>query len=149
MLASLAAKGYVVASIAYRFQNEAPSPAAIQDVKSALRWMRVNAAKYNIDKNRGLTWGPSAGGQLSTLAAVSCGVAALEPPKESGGTSTTVEIQRSAPVGADAESDCVQAAVGWYGVYDFTGESMTNTPYLGCKTPACAEERNPLRRYSM
>jgi acetyl esterase/lipase len=102
VLAALAARGYVVASVEYRLSGEAPFPAAEQDVKAAIRWLRSQASTYQIDRTRGLIWGASAGGQLAALAATSCGVAALEP------------------VGAPAESDCVQGAVSWYGVFDFS-----------------------------
>jgi hypothetical protein len=80
VLAALAAKGYVVASLDYRLVGDEIAPAAIQDTKAAIRFLRANAAKYNVDKNRGLTWGPSAGGQLAALAATSCGATALSPP---------------------------------------------------------------------
>ncbi len=80
VLAALAAKGYVVASLDYRLLGDEIAPAAIQDTKAAIRFLRANAAKYNVDRNRGLTWGPSAGGQLAALAAASCGVTALSPP---------------------------------------------------------------------
>ena len=75
VLAFMASKGYVVASVSYRLTREARFPAAIQDVKAAIRFLRMNASKYNIDKSRGATLGVSAGGQLASLAAVSCGAA--------------------------------------------------------------------------
>jgi acetyl esterase/lipase len=93
VLASLAARGYVVSSLSYRLLGEAPFPAAIQDVKAAIKFLRANAGKYGIDKSRVLVWGGSAGGHLTALAATTCGVAALEPVV----TGTLA-----------AESDCVQ-----------------------------------------
>jgi acetyl esterase/lipase len=80
VLASLAGRGYVVASLNYRLSAEAPSPAAEQDIKSAVRWLRANAARFSVDKRRIGIWGGSAGGQLAALAGTSCGVSALEPP---------------------------------------------------------------------
>jgi acetyl esterase/lipase len=103
VLASLAARGYVIASVEYRLSGEAIFPAAIEDVKAAIRWLRANAAKYGIDPARALTWGVSAGGHLAALAAVSCKAAALEPAQTPG---------------AAKASDCVQGAVAWYGVFD-------------------------------
>ena len=144
VLASLAAKGYVVASLDYRLLGDEIAPAAIQDTKAAIKFLRANAAKYNVDKARGLTWGPSAGGQLAALAATSCGVAALAPPPrpargrgpasgrgQNPGGALTVETAAAPPTGMDAESDCVQAAVGWYGIYDFTTMNGGGA-YLGC-----------------
>ena len=46
VLAAMARRGYVVAAVTYRFSGEAPSPAAPQDVKAAIRWLRANAAKF-------------------------------------------------------------------------------------------------------
>jgi len=113
VLASLAAKGYVVASVDYRLSGEAKFPAAVQDIKAAIRWLRTNAATYRVDKNRGLVWGPSAGGHLAALVAMSCGAAELEPvvPQAPRGQAQTTSA-------ATLESDCVQAVVGWYGIYD-------------------------------
>ena len=113
VLASIAAKGYVVASVNYRLSGEARFPAAEHDVKSAIRWLRANADKYRIDKARFAVWGASAGGHLAALTATSCGVAELEPPVPPAGRG-----QAAAPA-KPPESDCVQAAVPWYGVFDF------------------------------
>jgi acetyl esterase/lipase len=79
VLASLSAKGYVVASIEYQLSGEAKFPAQAQDVKAAIRWLRFNASKYGMDQTRAVTCGVSAGGHLARLAAVSCKTAALEP----------------------------------------------------------------------
>jgi acetyl esterase/lipase len=104
VLASFAARGYVVAGLTYRFFYEAPFPAAEQDVKTAVRWLRANAATYGIDKTRMVTWGVSSGAQLATLTAAACGVTALAPATQPG---------------LAGESDCVQGAVSWYGIFDF------------------------------
>lgn len=101
VLALLAGKGYVVASVNYRLSGEARFPAAEQDVKAAIRWLRSHAAAYHIDQRRVVIWGVSAGGHLAALTATSDGAAALAPP--------------AGPV----ESDRVQGAVVWFGVFDF------------------------------
>ncbi|TLZ04186.1 MAG: alpha/beta hydrolase, partial [Gammaproteobacteria bacterium] len=54
VLASLAARGYVVASVEYRLSSEARFPAAVQDLKAAIRWLRSQASAYGIDRSRGL-----------------------------------------------------------------------------------------------
>lgn len=133
VLASLAGRGYVVASLSYRLSAEAPSPAAEQDVKSAVRWLRTNAARFGIAKEHIGIWGGSAGGQLAALAGTSCGVQALEPP-------TT---DAKAPV----ESDCVQGVVAWYGVFDFmplaknVAAPAPVARYLGCEGSACTDDK--------
>jgi len=70
--------GYAVASIDYRLSGEAPFPAQIEDCKAAVRWLRANAAKYNLDADRIGAWGHSAGGHLSALLGTSAGVQELE-----------------------------------------------------------------------
>ena len=96
-----AADGYAVACINHRLSNQAKFPAQIQDCKAAVRWLRANAAKYNLDPNRFATWGGSSGGHLATLTGTS-------------GGSKEFEI-----IGGNAEiSDCVQAVVDWFGPTD-------------------------------
>lgn len=149
VLASFAARGYVVASIQYRLSGEAPFPAAIQDVKNAIRWLRANAKTYGIDTQRFVTWGVSAGGQLAGLAAVSCGVAELEPPAATGrrGGAAALDAPPAVP-----PSDCVQGAVLWYaasnlempdrGAATAAGPRGRGGPnaYLGCTPPNCTAQ---------
>ena len=80
LLASIAARGYVVASVNYRLAGEAHFPAAVIDVKTAIRYLRDHAGDYNLDGTRFAAWGVSAGGHLAAMIGVTCGVAALEPP---------------------------------------------------------------------
>ncbi len=136
-LAALAAKGYVVASVNYRLSGEAHFPAAIQDVKSALRWLRGHAGDYNIDTTRIMAWGAEAGGQIAAMVGTSCGVAALEPAADAKSKATLA-------------SDCVQGVIDWYGPADLaswdTGGAHPSEPgapthlgaYLGCEAADCA-----------
>jgi acetyl esterase/lipase len=123
VLADLAARGYVVASLNYRLSGEARFPAAADDVDAAIRWLKGHAADYGIDKTRVAIWGGSAGGQLAALAATDC-----------------------TPSAAGKESDCVQAAAIWYGVFDFAalpqrapppGQPVAENAYLGCRIAEC------------
>ncbi|NWK99020.1 alpha/beta hydrolase [Sphingobium lactosutens] len=129
VLADLSARGYVVASLEYRLSGEAPFPAAIDDVRTAIRFLKANAGRYGIDAGHVAIWGGSAGGQLAALAALDCG---------------------HGPTGADKSnegvSDCVQAAVGWYGVYDFAtmpkdGTLRAEHRYLDCSKDNCPADR--------
>jgi acetyl esterase/lipase len=63
----LAKDGYVVASVEYRLSNVATFPAQIEDCKAAIRWLRANAEKYQLDPNRIGAFGRSAGGHLVAL----------------------------------------------------------------------------------
>ena len=127
-LAGLAAQGYVIASVNYRLSGEARFPAALQDVKSAIRWLRARAGEYNIDTTRVAVWGASKGGQLASLAGVACGVPLFAP----GGD-------------AAAPSDCVQAVINWYGATDLraladakkTGADAQDGEVFGCETTNC------------
>lgn len=59
--------GYAVASINYRLTGLIEFPAEIEDCKSAIRFIRAKAEKYNIDPERIGVWGSSAGGHLAAL----------------------------------------------------------------------------------
>lgn len=128
VLAALAKEGFVVASVEYRFAGEAHLPAQLQDVRAALRFLKDHANEYGIDPTRVAIWGGSAGGHLAALAALSCGVATLDAAPAAPG------------------SECVQAAVTWYGVFDFAplvaGGQGPPMQLLGCdKGAACAADR--------
>ena len=140
VLASLAARGYVVASVSYRFSREAPFPAAIQDVKAGIRWLRARATTYNIDPKRAAIWGQSAGGHLAALAGVSCNVAALEPGARIVPGTANVETVASTAAGSDQASDCVQAVVGWFGIYDFSTLPKRSSPPPGMPPGPSAED---------
>lgn len=92
-------RGYAVASVNYRLSTEAHFPAAINDVKAAIRYLKANAEKYTLNPDAFATWGESAGGNLSVLAALSGG-------DTIGKNDTLSNIN---------ESDRVQASVDWYG----------------------------------
>ena len=59
-----AQKGYVCITVNYRLIAEAPMPASIEDVKCAVRWLRANAKKYNVNPKRIGAYGNSAGAHL-------------------------------------------------------------------------------------
>ena len=99
----LTAKGYAVACINYRLSQHAPFPAQIEDCKTAIRWLRANAKKYNLDPEHIGVWGGSAGGHLVALLGTTGGVKELE------GTGGNLD-----------QSSRVQAVVDWFGPSDFT-----------------------------
>jgi acetyl esterase/lipase len=67
MAQHLAAKGFVSITAEYRLSTEALYPAAIFDLKAAVRWIKANAKAYQIDTNKVVVLGCSAGGQLAAL----------------------------------------------------------------------------------
>lgn len=99
----LLSQGYAAAVLNYRLSGEAKFPAAVQDVKTAVRWLRANAAKHNLNPAKFAAWGGSAGGNLVALLGTSCGVAELE----------------GADLGNADQSSCVQAVVDQFGPTDF------------------------------
>jgi len=67
LAARLAARGYAAATVGYRLSGQARYPAAIDDVKEALRWLRTQAVSFGIDPARVAIAGGSAGGQIAAL----------------------------------------------------------------------------------
>jgi len=63
----LADHGYTAVAISYRLAPQHKFPAQIEDCKSAVRWMRSEAAKWKIDPDRVGGFGYSAGAQLVAL----------------------------------------------------------------------------------
>jgi acetyl esterase/lipase len=88
---NLMAQGYIVVSIDYRLSGEAPFPAAIEDCKAAVRWLRANATTYHIDPDHIGAWGHSAGGHLAALLGTSGGVAELEGDGDNSTFSSRVQ----------------------------------------------------------
>ena len=110
---ALLTSGVAIASVSYRLSGDAIFPSQIHDVKGAVRFLRANAATYNLDTARFGSWGSSAGGHLSALLGTSGGVAALE------GTSG----------GNLAFSSRVQAVVDYFGPTDIININLdTTTP---------------------
>ena len=113
LLSQISKRGYVVASIDYRLTGEAIWPAQGQDLKAAIKFLRMKADRYGIDPQRIATWGVSAGGHLSGIAASTAGVDELKPqPLRENAVRKEDDVARS-PV-----SDPVQAAVSWYGGFN-------------------------------
>src|SRR5208337_3078994 len=97
----LTTRGYAVASLNYRLSQHAVFPAQIQDCKTAVRWLRANAAKYDLDPEHVGVWGASAGGHLVALLGTTGNVKELE------GTGGNLD-----------QSSRVQCVVNWFGPSD-------------------------------
>jgi acetyl esterase/lipase len=94
--------GYAVAGVAIRTSGQTTFPGQLHDIKAAVRWLRKNAAKYNIDPNHIGIAGESSGGWLASMAAVTGDVPELE-----------------GNLGATDVSSAVQAAIAYYPPTDF------------------------------
>jgi acetyl esterase/lipase len=71
-------RNYAVICINYRLSHEAHFPCQIHDCKAAIRYIRANAKKYNLDGKFIGVWGGSAGGHLAALLGTSANVKGLE-----------------------------------------------------------------------
>lgn len=85
------ARGYAVATISIRSSLDARFPAQGHDVRAAIRWLRENAAQYNIDPNRFAFMGDSSGGWATAFAAATSGIAQLPGEVVANGTSSAVQ----------------------------------------------------------
>ncbi|WP_353935866.1 alpha/beta hydrolase [Reichenbachiella agariperforans] len=63
----LAGAGFVAATVSYRLSPEAVYPAAVHDIKFAIRWLKMQSNTYAIDSSQVAILGCSAGGQLAAL----------------------------------------------------------------------------------
>ncbi len=103
---AMAERGYAAATISYRLSPEAKYPAAIYDVKAAIRWLRKNAKKYHINPEKIAVGGGSAGGQIANLTGVTNDLELFDPGMKTSSVSSRV-----------------QAIVNIDGLSDFTSEA--------------------------
>lgn len=122
---NMANEGYVGIPVQYRLSGQAPYPAHIHDVKAAIRWVRAHAADLDIDPEKIILWGSSAGAHLSLLAA---------------GTPNQPEFEGDGP--HQVVSTAVAAVIAVHPPVEFhTGESVSRhttpcTNLLGENAPA-------------
>ncbi|MSR52449.1 MAG: alpha/beta hydrolase [Gemmataceae bacterium] len=98
----LAQNGYVAVTISYRLAPKYQFPAAIHDTKAAVRYLRINSKKYNLDPVRIGVTGGSAGGHLAQFLGV---------------TGDVKEFEGDQNPGVSSRVSCV---VNVYGPSDFT-----------------------------
>ncbi len=60
-------KGYAIVNVEYRMRNEILAPAAVEDVRGAMHYVLTHAQEWNIDKNKIVFQGGSAGGHLALM----------------------------------------------------------------------------------
>jgi acetyl esterase/lipase len=100
-----ARRGFVALSINYRLSGEAPFPAALDDCRCAVRWLRAHADKYRVDPQRVGAYGNSAGGHLALLLAVM--------PPEPPGAGEPYADQPSAVQAAASDSGPLDLVAGY------------------------------------
>jgi acetyl esterase/lipase len=124
--AFLANGGFVAATLTYRLSGDSPFPAAIEDCKCAIRFLRANATKYGIDPDRIGVAGSSAGGHLAELVATTDQSAGLDGD---GGWQNM--------------SSKVQAAASYFGVSDLTMQFPGDTGQVIVKFFRGTEKEKP------
>lgn len=111
--------GFAMASIDYRLLPGTPFPGAIEDVRTAVRWLRANANRLGLDPRHIGLWGTSAGAYLATMAG-------LAPPELYTG------------VEHGEQSSAVSCVLDGYGPTDFA--------QLDAQRAAAAATLEPLTR---
>ena len=108
MMVAYAQKGYVTINVEYRLTGESEFPACIEDVKTAVRWLRAHADELQVDPERIGSYGHSAGAHLSMMLAMTADVEELEGDggwkdyssgvKVAGAGSPPTELGRDVPM---------------------------------------------------
>ena len=102
--------GFACASVNYRLSTEAAYPAAVCDVKAAVRFLCQRAEEYRIDPERIAVWGESAGGYLACMTALS----APEAFSDTLCIGETEDVRFEMPA--------FDALVDYYGCIDFVSQ---------------------------
>ncbi len=129
----LATQGHVIMDVAYRLCPEVDIYGMIGDVKRAVAWMKANADRYQVDPERIVLGGASAGGHLALLATYTPDHPSLNPP----------DVQ---------ESDLsVRAVVSYYGPTDlracyhhYNQERVIGMPKVEVGLPGAADMKKDM-----
>jgi acetyl esterase/lipase len=128
-------RGYVVASIDYRLSSTATYPAQINDVKAAVRWLRANASRYDIDPNRIAVWGFGSGGHLAALLGTSGNGTLDDPSLGNGGYASNVQavVEMAAPLDLrQLNADALACSAVDHGSADSFESRLLGCPVLSC-----------------
>ena len=150
--------GFAMVSVEYRLSRQAQFPSQVEDVKTAIRWIRSVAGTYGFDATRIGLWGASAGGHLAAMAALSDRGQFESDRSEHAGFSSAVQavVAAYAPidflrldehrdaVGADTDPESFRLPPGSRAADPTSYESRL----LGAPLPACPDrtrDANPVR----
>lgn len=144
----LASMGYACFTPEYRLSTEALFPAAVYDLKEAIRWVKKNADKYHVDTSKLVVSGFSAGGELAAFLGVTGGM----PLFEGTNTASSINTKVNAVVDMDGilsfvhaesgegdDSKRISAATYWFGYskkeQPKLWEAASSLSYTGSQTP--------------
>jgi acetyl esterase/lipase len=118
-LVAMVKKGYIVAVVEYRPSMVAPFPAQIADTKSAIRFLKKNADRFNIDASRVVLWGDSSGGHTVLMTAV------------------TLDRNLYDDEGQDKDPISLKAVIDYYGPTDISKMNMepSTWDHMSAKSP--------------
>ncbi|NHB67983.1 alpha/beta hydrolase [Perlabentimonas gracilis] len=97
-------QGYAVVTLNYRLSDEVTWPKPLQDVKTAIRFLRAKGADYELDTKKLVAWGSSAGGHIAMMLGATNNHPAFE----------------NLSMGYENFSSAVQGVISWYGVADIS-----------------------------
>lgn len=110
MAASLLAAGWVAVNVEYRLLSVAPAPAAVEDCRCALRWIRRNSRQYNFDLRKIVLTGASAGVHLALMTAL--------VPDDAGFDNRCFAEDDQPWTGKIPDAPKVAAVINWFGPTD-------------------------------
>ena len=147
----LTLRGYAVASIDYRLSGTDRYPAAVRDVKAAIRYLRAYASRYSLDASHIALWGTSAGAHLAALVGLT-GNEALFDDASLGNIEQSARVQ--AIISQFAPTDLltmdIDGAAQRCPLFNGSGHDAANSPeglWLGARpstVPDRALEASPL-----
>lgn len=144
----LADLGYVCFTPEYRLSTEALFPAAVYDIKSAIRWVKSHALEYTIDSEKIVVLGFSAGGELAAFMGTTGNMPLFEgyigDTEESSNVNAVIDIDGVLSFvhpesGEGDDSKGTSAATYWFGYSKKENPTLWKTAsplrYAGNKTP--------------
>ena len=127
--AHMASLGFVGICIEHRGSADAAYPAAVDDAKAAVRWLRAHATEYRIDPDRIGAAGGSSGGHLAAFLGVTPEMRSLTPTSEYAEFSATVRAVAAFNPAMDLEATGATAQ-GTAALDAFLGTSYDDNPEL-------------------
>lgn len=141
MMVAYAQKGYVTINVEYRLTGEAKFPACIEDVKTAVRWLRAHAEELNVDPDRIGSYGHSAGAHLSMMLAMTPDVETLEGDGPWREFSSEVTVAGAGSPPTELGRDVPMAKKEWWPIGHIAADHPPMFLIQGTEDPIVLPER--------